>query len=86
MGNQYSLYAGAANFDAFVMYSKTRKTNIFFLLHISRVGLEKAGCASDEGEFVRAVSSIRLGIDYISTGVGDIYYAFLDYCAPINHG
>lgn len=50
---QYSLHAGAASFDAFLSYSKTRKTNIFFLLHISRVGLEKAGCASDEGEFIK---------------------------------
>ena len=42
-------YTGAGNFDAFLSYAKTRKTQILFFLHASRIGLEKAGCASDKG-------------------------------------
>ena len=48
----FPMCSGAARFEEFLSYSKTRKTRIFFFLHISRVGLEKAGCASDEGRFV----------------------------------
>lgn len=40
------IITGATNFQKFLAYTKTRKTRVLMLLHVSRVGLEKAGCAN----------------------------------------